>query len=171
MHRRRQRCRRSRRVDERTVLRPPAMLALMLALAACAPTPVPEAFPQDVADDWVERYELHDAAGVAALYTEDAQLLPPDAGIVSGRAAIQEFYARENPPGSAGIEIATVETLVFGDHAYRQGSFRLQGPGDGAVTAGKFIELWKKADGQWRIHREIWSANAPRPGSEDDESA
>jgi uncharacterized protein (TIGR02246 family) len=153
------------------VVRALAIPALMLAVAGCAPVTVPEAFPQDVADAWVERYELHDAAGIAALYTEDAQLLPPDAEIVSGRAAIQEFYARENPPGSAGIEIATVETLVFGDHAYRQGSFRLKGPGDRAVTAGKFIELWKKADGQWRIHREIWSANAPRPGTEDDEPA
>ncbi|MBX3703092.1 MAG: DUF4440 domain-containing protein [Steroidobacteraceae bacterium] len=144
--------------------------ASALTLTACLPAPVPEAFPQDVADAWVERYELHDAAGLAALYTEDAQVLPPDAEIVSGRAAIQEFHARTNPPGSAGIEIATVETLVFGDYAYRQGSFRLKGPG-GAVSGGKFIELWKKSDGKWRIHREIWSANAPAPGSGDDEPA
>ncbi|HEU0224993.1 MAG TPA: SgcJ/EcaC family oxidoreductase [Steroidobacteraceae bacterium] len=152
-------------------MRGPAILVAALALAACLPAPVPEAFPQDVADAWVERYELHDAAGLAALYTEDAQLLPPDAEIVSGRAAIQEFYARENPPGSAGVEIATVETRVFGDYAYRQGSFMLKGPGDGAVMAGKFIELWKKVDGQWRIHREIWSANAPPPGAGPDEPA
>jgi ketosteroid isomerase-like protein len=148
-----------------------AMLVAGLALTACLPAPVPEAFPQDVADAWLERYELHDAAGLAALYTEDAQLLPPDAEIVSGRAAIQEFYARENPPGSAEVEIATVETLVFGDHAYRQGSFRLKGPGDGDGVAGKFIELWKKVEGKWLIHREIWSANAPPPGAEDDEPA
>lgn len=152
-------------------MRGPAVLVAALALTACLPAPVPEAFPQDVADAWLERYELHDAAGLAALYTEDAQLLPPDAEIVSGRAAIQEFYARENPPGSAVVEIATVETLVFGDHAYRQGSFRLKGPGDGAVSSGKFIELWKKTDGKWLIHREIWSANAPRPGTGDDEPA
>jgi len=153
------------------MMRVPAVLAAALALTACLPAPVPEAFPQDVADAWIERYELHDAAGLAALYTEDAQLLPPDAEIVSGRAAIQEFYARENPPGSAEVEIATVETLVFGDHAYRQGSFRLKGPGDGDGVAGKFIELWKKVEGKWLIHREIWSANAPRPGIEGDESA
>lgn len=140
-------------------------LALSFAFAGCAPAPVPEAFPQERADAWVERYALHDAAGIAALYTEDAQLLPPDAEIVSGRAAIQEFFARANPPGSAGVEIATVETLVLGDHAYRQGSFRLQGPGDGGAATGKFIELWKKVDGEWFIHRDIWSANAPPPAA------
>ena len=83
--------------------------------------------------------------GIAALYTEDAQLLPPDLEIVSGRAAIQEFFARTNPPGSAAIEIATVETHVFGDYAHRQGSFLLKGPDGGTVRAGKFLELWKKA--------------------------
>ncbi|HEY7752199.1 MAG TPA: DUF4440 domain-containing protein [Steroidobacteraceae bacterium] len=141
------------------------LLSLVLVFAGCAPAPVPEAFPQERADAWVERYALHDAAGVAALYTEDAQLLPPDAEIVNGRAAIQEFFARENPPGSAGIEIATVETLVLGDHAYRQGSIRFKGPDGEAVAAGKFIELWKKVDGEWLIHRDIWSANAPPPAA------
>jgi uncharacterized protein (TIGR02246 family) len=140
------------------------MLLAMLAAAGCAPGPVPEAFPQDVADRWIERYAAHDAAGVAELYTEDAQLLPPDAEIVNGRAAIQEFVGRTNPPGSAALEIATVETLVFGDYAYRQGSFKLNG-GATAPVSGKFIELWKKTDGKWLIHRDIWSANAPPPAS------
>ncbi len=147
------------------------LAAAGLSSAACAPAPVPEAFPQEVADAWVERYELHDAAGLAALYTEDAQLLPPDAEIVSGRAAIQEFFARENPPGSAGIEIATIETRVFGDYAYRQGTVRFQGPDGEAVSAGKFIGLWKKADGEWRIYRDIWNTNAPSPPAADDEPA
>lgn len=147
---------------------PLLLLLLLLASAGCAPGPVPEAFPQDVADGWIERYTAHDAAGVAALYTEDAQLLPPDAEIVSGRAAIQEFIERTNPPGSAALEIATVETLVFGDYAYRQGSFRLNGGANAQVSgngqvSGKFIELWKKTDGKWLIHRDIWSANAPLP--------
>ena len=138
---------------------------LMLAVSGCAQAPVPEPFPQEVADAWVERYTANDAAGIAALYTEDAQLLPPDLEIVSGRAAIQEFFARTNPPGSAAIEIATVETHVFGDYAHRQGSYLLKGPDGGTVRAGKFLELWKKADVRWLIHREMWSANAPAPAT------
>ena len=139
------------------------LFLLMPALAGCAQAPVPEPFPQEVADAWVLRYTANDAAGIAALYTEDAQLLPPDQEIVSGRAAIQEFFARTNPPGSAVIEIATVETHVLGDYAHRQGSFLLKGPGGQTVRAGKFLELWKKVDGQWLIHRDMWSANAPAP--------
>lgn len=143
------------------MFRPATMLVLVLLAGGCAQGPVPEPFPQDVADAWVERYAANDAAGVAALYTEDAQLLPPDMAIVNGRAAIQEYIARTNPPGGPAFEIATVETLVFGNYAHRQGSFRVKGPGGEALETGKFIELWKKVDGHWLIYRDMWSANEP----------
>ncbi len=146
------------------MIRTAAILVLIMIAAGCAQSPAPEAFPQDVADAWAERYAANDAAGVAALYTEDAQLLPPDMEVVSGRAAIQEFVAKTNPPGGPEFEIATIETLVFGDYAHRQGSFRVKGPDGAAIETGKFIELWKKADGAWLIHRDMWSGNAPPPG-------
>ena len=141
------------------------MILAMLSAGGCAQSPAPEAFPQEVADAWVERYAANDAAGVAALYAEDAQLLPPDMEIVSGRAAIQEFVATTNPPGGPEFEIATIETLVFGDYAHRQGSFTVKGADGTASETGKFIELWKKADGKWLIYRDIWNSNAPPPGA------
>ena len=151
-----------------------AIMALaMLSAGGCAQSPAPEPFPQEVADAWVERYAANDATGVAALYTEDAQLLPPDMEIVSGRAAIQEFVAKTNPPGGPAFEIATVETLVFGDHAHRQGSFTVNSPDGTSLETGKFLELWKKIDGKWLIHRDMWSSNAPPPATDTppDESA
>jgi uncharacterized protein (TIGR02246 family) len=140
-----------------------AILALLVLAAGCTQSAAPEAFPQDVADAWVERYAAHDAAGVAALYTEDAQLLPPDMEAVSGRAAIQEFVAKTNPPDAPQFEIATIETLVFGDYAHRQGSFTVKDPAGAVLESGKFMELWKKTGGKWLIHRDMWSFNAPPP--------
>ena len=139
-----------------------AMIALaMLPISGCMQSPAPEPFPQDVADAWVQRFAAHDAAGIAALYTEDAQLLPPDMEVVGGRAAIQEFVAKNNPPGGPAFEFATIETLVLGDYAHRQGSFTVKGPDGSVLESGKFIELWKKVDGKWLIHRDMWSRNAP----------
>lgn len=143
----------------------PGIAALALLAAGCAQSPAPEPFPQAAVDGWAERFAAHDAAGVASFYTEDAVLLPPDQEPVTGRAAIQEFFARTNPAGAPAVELATVETRVFGDHAWRQGSFRIEGPGDGLPTSGKFVELWKKVAGQWLIHRDIWNANAPPPAA------
>ena len=141
------------------------ILLLSLGASACAQSPVPEPFPQAAVDALLERFAAQDAAGVASFYTEDAVLLPPDAEPLTGRAAIQEFFARTNAPGTPPVEFATVETLVFGDHAWRQGSFRVEGPGTDAPVSGKFVELWKKVDGAWLLHRDIWNANAPRPAA------
>ncbi len=144
------------------MIRTTAMMMLaMLSIAGCMQSPAPEPFPQDVADAWVARFAAHDAAGLAALYTEDGQLLPPDGEVVSGRAAIQEFAAKNNPPDGPTFEFATIETLVFGDYAHRQGNFTVKAPDGSAVESGKFIELWKKVGGKWLIHRDMWSRNAP----------
>ena len=144
------------------MIRTTAMMMLaMLSAAGCMQSAAPEPFPQDMADAWVERFTAHDAAGVAALYTEDAQLLPPDMEVVNGRAAIQEFVAQTNPPGSPAFEFATNETLVFGDYAHRQGSFTAKGPDGKVLATGKYLELWKKSGGKWLIHRDMWSWNAP----------
>lgn len=137
------------------------MLLAMISTAGCTQSPAPEPFPQDVADSWVAQFAVHDAAGLAALYTEDGQLLPPDGEVVSGRAAIQEFVAKNNPPDGPTFEFATNETLVFGDYAHRQGSFTVKAPDGSALESGKFIQLWKKVDGKWLIHRDMWSRNAP----------
>ena len=142
-------------------MRRTAAIAAILVTAGCAQSPAPEAFPTDRVGVWIERYQKHDAAGVAALYTNDAQLLPPDREIVNGRAAIEEFIRVGNPPGGPPIEVATVETLVFGDYAYRQGTFSVKGPDGKVAGSGKSVEIWRKVDGEWLIHREAWSWNSP----------
>jgi ketosteroid isomerase-like protein len=143
-----------------------AGIAAMTLVAACARSPAPEPFPQATADAAALRFAAHDAAGVASFYTADAVLLPPHQEPVSGRAAVEEFFARTNAEGAPAVELATIETFVFGDHAWRQGMFRIDGPGAGQPASGKFVELWKKVDGSWLIHRDIWNANAPPPATD-----
>ena len=139
--------------------------ALALLATGCTASTAPEPFPQATADAAAERFAAHDSAGVASFYTADAVLMPPDQEVVTGRAAIEEFFARTNPAGAPAVELATVETFLFGDHAWRQGSFRVDGPGDDMPASGRFVELWKKVDGAWLIHRDIWNANAPPPAA------
>ena len=49
----------------------------------------------------------------------------------------------------------------------------MKGPDGAVIKTGKFMELWKKVDGKWLIHRDMWSSNAPRPATDapPDESA
>lgn len=99
-----------------------------------------------------------DYAGMAAFYTEDAKVLPPDAPIVSGRKAIEEFWrSAANALGLTGIILKTVDLEVAGDIAYEIGEADLK-LGSRQAKA-KYLVVWLRSrDGQWRLHRDIWNS-------------
>ena len=72
-----------------------AMLAgcLILALAthAAAQSPAPQLL--ELSKQYQTAVKARDAAKVAALYAEDAVLMPPDTPAVKGRSAIQQDQA------------------------------------------------------------------------------
>ena len=55
------------------------------------------------------------AAGVAALYTEQGQLLPPNADFMIGRQAIQAFWQGAMDMGIATAKIEILEVEGHGD--------------------------------------------------------
>jgi uncharacterized protein (TIGR02246 family) len=98
-----------------------------------------------------------DYAGMAAFYTEDAKVLPPDAPIVSGRKAIEEFW--RTAANALGLTDATVNTLdleIAGDTAYEIGEADLKLSSGQAKV--KYLLVWLRGrDGQWYVHRDIWN--------------
>src|SRR6266536_3090828 len=73
-----------------------ALVGSMAGFAhAASPTSADEAAIRAESTDWVKAYNGGDAKAVAALYAEDALLLPPGAPGVSGRAAIQAFFTKD----------------------------------------------------------------------------
>ena len=141
-------------------LTPWIALIALASLAGCERTKAPEAFPQAAADGWVAAFNSGDVPGLALMYCPEAKMLPPDQPIISGPAAIEEFWKTYNP-GNVRIEISEVETLKLGEFWFREGSYKGLDPGVGEPRVGKFIELWKKVNSAWLIHRQMWSPNAP----------
>jgi len=45
------------------------------------------------------------------------------------------------------------------------GTFTLKGKGGQELDAGKYIVIWKREDGQWKLHRDIFNSSLPAPGS------
>ena len=98
-----------------------------------------------------------DYAGMAAAYTEDAKVLPPDAPIVSGRKAIEEFWRMAaNALGLTDATLKTIDLEIAGNTAYEIGEADLKLSSEQAKV--KYLVVWLRSqDGQWHLHRDIWN--------------
>ena len=107
---------------------------------------------------WQAAFNAGDGAAVAALYTSDASLLPPGGDPVQGREAIQGFWTEATSTGGT-FSLETVEVAGHGDMAVEIGTYSGTGA-DGAHTDhGKYMVLWKKVDGAWKMHRDMWNSS------------
>jgi len=77
------------------------------------------------------------AAGMAALYTENGQLLPPNSDFVTGRQAIQGFFQAFFDMGIKEAKLESVEVERHGDTAIEVGKYALKGEGGQELDAGK----------------------------------
>lgn len=101
------------------------------------------------------------ASRLAAVYTKDGQALPPNGPVVSGREALETFWQGAVDAGLASVELETVELEEFGDSAVQVGRYTLRAADGTTADVGKLMILWKKEEGEWRWHRDIWNSSKP----------
>lgn len=112
---------------------------------------------------FMDVFKKGDATGLAALYTRDAKLLPPDHPMINGTEAIRSFWQGAMNMGIKEATLETVEVEARADLAYEIGRFTLiiqpQG-GERMTTTGKYVVVWKNQDGSWKLHVDVWNTNA-----------
>src|SRR5262245_16226454 len=97
-----------------------------------------------------------DVERIASLYTRDAIAMPPDGPFVKGRDQIKQMWASvAQQLGLKSVKLNTAALEVAGDVAHEVGEAHL------ALASGpvvvKYVVVWKKEEGQWRLHRDIWN--------------
>lgn len=139
------------------------LVVTLMSLPAAAET-AREAIEKG-AEAWPAAFNAGDAAAVAALYSENAMLLPPDATQVQGRQAIQDMFQSWIDDGYKNIKFDLVEIEDSGDLAYEVGLFSVDYPVEGdqmATATGNYLVVWKReADGVWRLYRDTWNDTPP----------
>jgi uncharacterized protein (TIGR02246 family) len=142
-----------------------SLSGLMTGIAhAASRTSADEAAIRAHLTSWEKAYSAGDAKAVTALYADDAQLLPPGAASVRGRAAIQEFWANEIAGAKAGgVGFAfnpKAEIGISGDMAWESATYNISIQG-AVVETGKTLSVLRKKDGKWFYIRDIWNADTP----------
>ena len=100
-----------------------------------------------------------DAGGLAAVYTSNGNAMPPNGPMVSGTANLRAFWQSVIDMGIASVQLTTVELDELGETVNELGEFVLKTV-DGAVAdSGKFIVVWKRENGAWKWHHDIWNSS------------
>jgi uncharacterized protein (TIGR02246 family) len=109
----------------------------------------------------IEAFKAGDAAAIAALYSETARMLPPDATEVGGREAIQKLWQSWLDDGLKDLTLESTEVEASGDLAYEIGDFSLQVPAENnamTTSTGNYLVVWKRAvGGDWQLQVDTWN--------------
>ena len=100
-----------------------------------------------------------DSPGMAALYTDNAQLLPAQSDVVTSRQAIAQFWQAVFDSGVKGITLIALEVERFGDTANEVGKLELRDADGKVLDRAKYVVIWKKEGGSWKLHRDIWTTS------------
>jgi len=102
-----------------------------------------------------------DGKGVALLYTASGQALPAGSDVVSGTEAIGKFWQGVFDSGVKGVRLKTLEVDSAGDSANEVGQYELLDAAGKTLDRGKYVVVWKKDGGRFKLHRDIWTTSMP----------
>ena len=135
-------------------------IALVIAFVVGLITPAlaQKAEIEAVNAKWAEFFNKGDFAGVASLYTADANAFPPGSAMVQGGAAIGAMW-KSMAEKVSDPKLTTLDVKSLGPSAAREiGTFSLKtkAPSPQEVT-GKYVVVWEKVGNDWKLSSDIWN--------------
>ncbi|MDN3667821.1 SgcJ/EcaC family oxidoreductase [Echinicola jeungdonensis] len=110
--------------------------------------------------EFMEALAAMDSVGLANLYTQDAKFMMTGAPAYTGRQDIQSALSDIMNSGITGVDLRTVEVWGTEDMVVEEGEYTLFAE-DSEADKGKYLVLWKKENGNWKLHRDIFNSNMP----------
>ena len=147
---------------------PLAVLQPVTAIhAAAAPepqvaaAPAPGVGPDDfkaiaaVYDEWKSAVRRRDAHAISLLYTADGMVVNQGSPSTRGRQSVAELNQFYFDFGLASVEVHTEEMYAVGEMICELGTAQAFTGSGKVLSANRYMTLWKKEDGKWRVHRDF----------------
>lgn len=93
-------------------------------------------------------------------YTEDAKIFPNNRDIIVGRKAITDYWRLPEGVQTSYHKVTPGEIKINNDEAYDYGYYEgttRRANGEEVPWKGKYVIVWKKIDGDWKIYLDIWN--------------
>lgn len=107
-----------------------------------------------------------DPATIAAMFQENAILMPPNQSLLQGRASIEQFYGKmcRGPVKVTAFTFTHLEARIVSDTAYDVGTYKqtlVVGPGRTLEDVGKYSVILKRTGDEWKIAYLIFNSDLP----------
>jgi ketosteroid isomerase-like protein len=101
-----------------------------------------------------------DYDNIAASYTDDAKIFPRNVDIITGQEKIRGYWVLPEGVKTTHHKVTSLEIKVIGDEAYDYGYYEgRSSTAEGESSwRGKYVIVWKKTDGVWKMYLDIWNS-------------
>lgn len=114
---------------------------------------------QDKTNRFTEAHITMDTAYLNNSFTKDAKVFPPNSDVVIGRPAISQLNSDWVNYGI--YEFKEESSSFYGneDFLIDEGTYYLRYGEENTIDNGKYINIWKMEDGEWKIYSNIWNTS------------
>jgi ketosteroid isomerase-like protein len=123
------------------------------------PAAAPEAFRAVNQLFETELIAKRNYSSIDQIYTSDATVMPPGAPMINGRENVRAFWkATVEALNPTGGRLETLSLEVLADRAIEVGRATIESAA--STLEAKYVVVWKREDGSWKLHVDIWNPNA-----------
>jgi ketosteroid isomerase-like protein len=97
--------------------------------------------------------------GLKDLYSTDAIIFPPGSNSISGNVAIGNYWKGGFDAGVKSLKLTTRDVEGSESLAVEYGEYVLVGANGSPMDNGKYVVIWKKVNGEWKLSRDIWNSS------------
>ena len=112
--------------------------------------------------EWCRKVQEGNVDWIIDHFASNGLQFPPGSDVISGAENLREAW--KALAQTEGFEISWEPTEAFvsasNDMAYVFGAARIKTP-DGNVEAAKYVIVWVKENGEWKIAADIFNTNGP----------
>ncbi|MEO8678704.1 MAG: DUF4440 domain-containing protein [Vicinamibacterales bacterium] len=110
---------------------------------------------------FVDFYNGQNANQLADMYTVTAEILPQNLPVTAGSEAIRAMFRSFWDADLVEIALVTREVTGTAEWAYEVGTYVLRSSKGVQEDEGKYLVIWQKVNGKWKLHRDIFNTDRP----------
>ena len=105
-----------------------------------------------------EEVKRGDSVAMASHYASDAVVMPPNSEVVKGNNIVG-LWGGALRMGVKDFKLTITDITGGGDLYVETGNYEVFGTDNKSLDKGKYVAVWKKENGNWKMYRDIWNTN------------